>query len=412
MTQISPLAPEHIVDLPPVSGVRLAATYAAIRYKTPRPDLMLALLDEGTNVAGVFTLSLAASAPVERGRWALKAGKGSARALVVNAGNSNAFTGKSGEKAVDETVAAAAKVARCKPEEVFVASTGVIGEKLPFEKITAVLPDLAEQTGDDGWDASSRAILTTDTFAKRTFRRVQIGGKTVTLSGFAKGSGMIAPHMGTMLAFLFTDAAIQPDVLQSMLQAANDKSFNAITVDSDTSTSDTALLFATGKAGNASIESLTTADAKTFAATLDSVMLELAHLIIKDGEGASKFVAIQVTGAADDAAARRIGLSIGNSPLVKTAIAGCDPNWGRLVMAVGKAGEKADRDSLAIWIGGVLVAEKGEVSPDYSEPPTAEYMKGRDIHIRVDVGVGSGEATIWTCDFTKRYIEINADYRS
>ncbi|MBM3617778.1 MAG: bifunctional glutamate N-acetyltransferase/amino-acid acetyltransferase ArgJ [Alphaproteobacteria bacterium] len=412
MTQISPLAPEHIVDLPPVAGVRLAATYAAIRYKTPRPDLMLALLDEGTTVAGVFTLSLAASAPVERGRWALKAGGGKARALVVNAGNSNAFTGKSGEKAVDETVAAAAAVAGCKPEEVFVASTGVIGEKLPFEKITAVLPDLAEKAGDGGWDESSRSILTTDTFAKRTFRKVQIGGKTVTLSGFAKGSGMIAPHMGTMLAFLFTDAAIAPDVLQTMLQAANDKSFNAITVDSDTSTSDTALLFATGKAGNASIESLTSEDAETFAAALDSVMLELAHLIIKDGEGASKFVAIEVTGAADDAAARRIGLAIGNSPLVKTAIAGCDPNWGRLVMAVGKAGEKADRDNLAIWIGGVLVAENGEVSPDYREPPTAEYMKGRDIHIRVDVAVGKGEATIWTCDFTKRYIEINADYRS
>lgn len=409
MSQISPLAPEHIPDLPPVAGVRLAATYAAIRYKAPRPDLMLALLDEGTTVAGVFTLSLTASAPVERGRWALKAGEGKARALVVNAGNSNAFTGKSGEIAVDGTVSAAAAVAGCKPEEVFVASTGVIGEKLPFEKIAAALPDLAEKAGDDGWDEASRSILTTDTFAKRTFRKVQIGGKTVTLSGFAKGSGMIAPHMGTMLAFLFTDAAIPADVLQEMLQAANDKSFNAITVDSDTSTSDTALLFATGKAGNGAFS---TEDKVAFQRALDEVMLELAHLIIKDGEGASKFIAVEVTGAENDAAARRIGLAIGNSPLVKTAIAGCDPNWGRIVMAVGKAGERADRDKLAIWIGDALVAENGEVSPAYREPPTAEYMKGEHIHIRVDVGVGSGAATIWTCDFTKRYIEINADYRS
>lgn len=412
MSLVSPLAPEHIPDLPPVAGVRLAATYAAIRYKTPRPDLMLALLDEGTTVAGVFTLSLTASAPVERGRWALKAGKGSARALVVNAGNSNAFTGKSGEIAVDVTVAAAAAVAGCKPEEVFVASTGVIGEKLPFEKIATALPDLAAKAGDGGWDEASRSILTTDTFAKRTSRIITLDGKPVTLSGFAKGSGMIAPHMGTMLAFLFTDAAIAPQALQAMLQAANDKSFNAITVDSDTSTSDTALLFATGKAGNTPINGLTGKDSEAFQAALDEVMLELAHLIIKDGEGASKFIAVEVTGAEDDGAARRIGLSIGNSPLVKTAIAGCDPNWGRIVMAVGKAGERADRDKLAIWIGDALVAENGEVSPDYREPPTAEYMKGEHIHIRVDVGVGSGAATIWTCDFTKRYIEINADYRS
>lgn len=412
MPQLSPLAPEHIPDLPPVAGVRLAATYAAIRYKTPRPDLMLALLDEGTAVAGVFTLSLAASAPVERGRWALKAGAGKARALVVNAGNSNAFTGKSGEISVDATVAAAVQVAGCRPEEVYVASTGVIGEKLPHGKIVSALPELAEKAGNEGWDDASRSIMTTDTFPKRVFRRFELDGKPVTLSGFAKGSGMIAPHMGTMLAFLFSDAAIAPEVLQALLQASNDKSFNAITVDSDTSTSDTALLFATGKAKNAPITSLNDANARIFGAFLDEIMLELAHLIVKDGEGASKFVTIEVTGAADDAAARRIGLSIGNSPLVKTAIAGCDPNWGRIVMAVGKAGERADRDRLAIWIGGVLVAEEGEVSPNYHEPPTAEYMKGRDIHIKVDVGIGSGSAQVWTCDFTKRYIEINADYRS
>lgn len=412
MSQLSPLAPEHIPDLPPVAGVRLAATYAAIRYKKPRPDLMLALLEEGTSVAGVFTLSLSASAPVERGRWALKAGNGKARALVVNAGNSNAFTGKAGEVSVDATVAAAAAAAGCTPEEVFVASTGVIGEPLPHGKIVDALPALAEKAGDDGWEDASRAIMTTDTFPKRAFRHFKLGGKDVTLSGFAKGSGMIAPHMGTMLAFLFTDAAIAPEVLQELLQRANDKSFNAITVDSDTSTSDTVLLFATGKANNAPITAISDTETAVIATVLDDIMLELAHLIVKDGEGATKFVTIEVTGAADDAAARRIGLSIGNSPLVKTAVAGCDPNWGRIVMAVGKAGEKADRDKLAIWIGDALVAKEGAVNPDYYEPPTAEYMKGDTIHLKVDVGIDNGAAKVWTCDFTKRYIEINADYRS
>lgn len=386
----------------------MGGCYAAIRYRKPRPDLMLAVLDEGTTAAGVFTLSLTASAPVERCRWALKAGKGQARAVVVNSGNSNAFTGKAGEQAVDATVAKACEVVGCKPEEVFVASTGVIGEPLNHAKLTAALPELSQNLAADNWEVASQAILTTDTFPKLATRTCTVDGKTVTIAGIAKGSGMIAPHMGTMLGFVYTDAAIEADALQAMLSASNDRSFNAITVDSDTSTSDTVLLFATGKAGNAPLKKPDDA----FQQALDEVMMELAHLIIKDGEGASKFVTIDVTGAEDDAAARRIGLAIGNSPLVKTAVAGSDPNWGRLVMAVGKAGERADRDKLAIWIGDVLVAQEGMVHPDYHEPPTAEYMKGQDIRFRVDVGVGSGKATVWTCDLTKRYIEINADYRS
>lgn len=409
---LSPLAPQEFPALPGIAGVRMGAAYAAIRYTTPRPDLMLAVLDEGTSAAGVFTLSLTASAPVERCRWALKAGKGHARALVVNAGNSNAFTGKLGEEAVDATVAAACELVGCAPHEVFVASTGVIGEPMRHDRLTAALPAIHAELGGSDWDAASRAILTTDTFPKRASATCMLGGKPVTVSGFAKGSGMIAPHMGTMLAFVFTDAAIAPAALQTLLSASNDRSFNAITVDSDTSTSDTALLFATGKAGNAPVTSATSADGQAFAQALDAVMLELAHLIVKDGEGASKFVTIEVTGAENDGAARRIGLAIGNSPLVKTAVAGCDPNWGRLVMAVGKAGEKADRDRLAIWIGEVQVAENGQVRADYVEAPTAAYMQGSDIRFRVDVGVGKGQATVWTCDLTKRYIEINADYRS
>lgn len=405
---LSPLAPDVFPTLPAIAGVRMGGVYAAIRYKQPRPDLMLAVLDEGTAVAGVFTLSLTASAPVERCRWALKTGGGKARAVVVNSGNSNAFTGKAGEAAVDATVAKVCEVVGCQPHEVFVASTGVIGEPLAHEKLTAALPELARNLAPDNWEVASQAILTTDTFPKLSTRTCEIDGKTVTIAGIAKGSGMIAPHMGTMLGFVYTDAAIEPAALQRMLTAANDRSFNAITVDSDTSTSDTVLLFATGKAGNIPV----TAPHAGFQRALDDVMMELAHLIVRDGEGASKFVTIEVTGAEDDAAARRIGLAIGNSPLVKTAVAGSDPNWGRLVMAVGKAGERADRDKLAIWIGDALVAEDGMVHPGYREPPTAEYMKGRDIRFRVDVGVGNGKATVWTCDFTKRYIEINADYRS
>ena len=409
---VSPLAPQSFPTLPPIAGVRLGGVYAAVRYKTPRPDLLLAELAEGTSVAGVFTLSLTASAPVEQCRQALKGGMGKGRMLVCNSGNSNAFTGKLGWEAVNKTLDAATLLTNCGRDEVFIASTGVIGEPINYGKIVEALPKLHTEISPDGWDVAARAIMTTDTFQKIATQSTLIDGKKVTLNGIAKGSGMIAPHMGTMLAFLFTDAAISPDVLQAMLAEANDKSFNAITVDSDTSTSDTGLLFATHQAGHAPITSRTDPRADIFQTMLNTVMIDLAHQIVKDGEGAQKFVTIRVTGAENDAAARKIGLSIGNSPLVKTAIAGCDPNWGRLVMAVGKAGERADRDRLAIWIGDVLVAEEGQVHPDYCEPPTAEYMKGDDIRIRVDVGIAKGEATVWTCDLTKRYIEINADYRS
>lgn len=410
--QVSPFAPKGFPKLPPVRGVRMGSLQCGIRYKTPRPDLMLAEFCADTAVAGVFTLSLTASAPVEWCRKALKCSAGKGRLLVVNAGNSNAFTGKLGVAAVDETVRAAMELNGCKPEEVYVASTGVIGEPLPFEKITAALPDLYKSISNDGWEAATRAIMTTDTFPKAGFRQIKLGDKQVTIAGFAKGSGMIAPHMGTMLAFLFTDAAIDHATLQVMLESANERSFNSITVDSDTSTSDTALIFATGKAENPVINNLHSLEAKAFQQALDAVMLDLAHAVVKDGEGASKFVTIHVEGAEHDVAARRIGLSIGNSPLVKTAIAGCDPNWGRIVMAVGKAGERADRDKLAIWIGDVLVAKDGQVNPDYKEPPTAQYMKGAEITLKVNVGIGSGKATVWTCDFTERYIQINADYRS
>ncbi len=297
----------------------------------------------------------------------------------------------------------------CDARQVFVASTGVIGEPLPHEKVTAALDAAQAGLADDAWEAAAAAIMTTDTFPKGATQQITLGNEMVTLNGIAKGSGMIAPHMGTMLAFLFTDAAIAPDVLQAMLARVNDATFNAITVDSDTSTSDTVLLFATGQTG----APLTSEqDLTKFEAALQAVMQGLAHQIVKDGEGATKFVTIDVAGAEDAAAARKIGLAIGNSPLVKTAIAGCDPNWGRIVMAVGKAGEKADRDKLAIWIGDVLVAENGQVHADYQEPPTAKYMQGEEITLKVDVGVGAGEATVWTCDLTKRYIEINADYRS
>lgn len=409
---ISPLAPTSFPQLPVIAGVRLGGTHCGIRPQKKRTDLMLVELSEGTTAAGVFTLSLTASAPVLWCRKALKTGRGSGRLLVVNSGNSNAFTGSVGETAVTATINAAAALNGCAPEQVFTASTGVIGEPLPYERIVAALSGLYADLAEDRWEEAARAIMTTDTFPKASTRTFMLGDVQVRLNGFAKGSGMIAPHMGTMLAYLFTDAAIAPDVLQAMLERANGKSFNSITVDSDTSTSDTAMLFATGKAGNAPVTALDDPRAKAFQQALDEVMMELAHLIVKDGEGATKFVTIHVQGAESAVAARKIGLSIGNSPLVKTAIAGCDPNWGRIVMAVGKAGERANRDRLSIWIGDTHVAENGQVRADYREPPTAEYMKGQNITLRVDVGVGNGNATVWTCDLTKRYIEINADYRS
>jgi len=408
--KISPLAPASPPDLPPVGGVRLAALASGVRYHG-RTDLMLAEFDPGTSVAGVFTKSLTAAAPIEWCREALS--NGSARALIVNSGNANAFTGAAGVNAVSRTVDAASAMLGCGREQVFVSSTGVIGEPLPLEKIIEALPGLRDGLSPDGWSDAAHAIMTTDTFAKLATRSASIDGRTVTLNGIAKGSGMIAPDMATMLAYVVTDAALPVPLMQAMLKSSVDRSFNAITVDSDTSTSDTVLLFATGKVPvDPPPDALRDRRLKGFRAALDDLCLDLAHQIVRDGEGASKFVAITVTGAASARAARRIGFAVANSPLVKTAIAGGDPNWGRIVMAVGKAGEKADRDKLRIKIGPTLITEGGMVRPDYDEAPVADYMRGQEVTFDIDVGVGRGRATVWTCDLTHGYVDINADYRS
>ncbi len=403
----SPLAPETLPHLPPVAGVRLAAAQAGIRY-AGRTDVLLAVMDAGTSAAGVFTRSKAPSAPVDWCRAVLP--KGSARALIVNSGNANAFTGKRGVVAVEGTANAAVTELGCACEEVYLASTGVIGEPLDHTKIAAALPALKASLKAESWEDAARAIMTTDTFPKAATRSINIGGKTLTLNGIAKGSGMIAPDMATMLAFLFTDAQIAAPLLQNMLQQSNAKSFNSITVDGDTSTSDTALLFATGKSG-VSIAANSPEQA-AFQEALDSLMIELAKLIAMDGEGAQKLITIHVKGAESDAAARNIGLTIGNSPLVKTAIAGEDANWGRIVAAVGKSGEMVDRDKLSVAIGGVVIAKEGERVASYDEAPVAAHMKTRDIRIEVNIGLGTGEATVWSCDLTHGYIDINADYRS
>ena len=357
-------------------------------------------------MAGVYTTSLAPSAPVDWCREQMRSGR--ARALVVNSGNANAFTGKKGVAATERSAMGAAATIGCEMSEVFLASTGVIGEPLDAGKIEAALPGLKATLSAENWADAAKAIMTTDTFPKLATRSVVIDGVTVTINGIAKGSGMIAPDMATMLAFVFTDAEIAADLLQQMLQQSNAQSFNSITVDGDTSTSDTALLFATGKAG----VKVTQSNSAEFAAALDSLMVELAKLIVMDGEGAQKLITIKVTGAADDAAARKIGLTIGNSPLVKTAIAGEDANWGRVVAAVGKSGEKVERDLLQIAIGGVTIARDGERVTGFDEAPVAAHMKTRDILIEVELGIGKGHATVWSCDLTHAYIDINADYRS
>ena len=405
----SPLAPAAAPQLPPIAGAKLAALACGIRYKE-RKDLCLFAFEPGTAVAGVFTQSLTAGAPVEWCKAALK-GK-TARAFLVNSGNSNAFTGRVGRKAAKITAGAAAKLAGCKPSEVFIASTGVIGEPLPYERIVGAIPDLIAGLAPDGWQGAAEAIMTTDTFAKLATRTTRIGDVDVTINGIAKGSGMIAPDMATMLAFCATDAAIPAPILQKLLADGTAKSFNCITVDSDTSTSDTLLLAATGQAGNKRPKSAGDALLKDFKAALDDLLLDLALQIVRDGEGASKFVEVAVAGAANADAAKRIALAIANSPLVKTAIAGQDANWGRIVMAVGKSGERADRDKLQVRIGGVLVARNGGRVPDYDEGPVAAHMKGQEIKIEVDVGLGQGRATVWTCDLTHGYIAINGDYRS
>jgi len=408
-TKISPLAPKTVPTLPPLKGVRLAGFAAGIRYKV-RSDLMVAELTPGTTVGGVLTRSLTASAPVESCRANLKGGSG--RVLVVNAGNANTFTGKRGVADVNATLSAAAGLFGCKDSEVFVSSTGTIGVPLPVEKITAALPEVKAKLSETAWADAAAAIMTTDTFPKVATRTTEIDGKTVTINGMCKGSGMIAPDMGTMLAYVFTDAALAAPVVQTLISTGADKSFNCMTVDSDTSTSDTLLMFATGQAGNTVVSKADDPCLAAFTAALDDLLIELAKLVARDGEGATKFIEIRVNGAEHKAAAKRIGMSIANSPLVKTAIAGEDANWGRIVMAVGKAGERADRDKLSISVGGVTIAHEGEPVPAYDETPVVAHMKGQDILIEVDVGIGNGSAVIWTCDLTHGYIDINGSYRT
>ena len=404
---VSPLA-SPFPELPSIAGVRIAVARAG--YKLwERADLTYAALEVGTAVAGVTTRSKCPSPEVEWCRKALRLGR--ARALVVNAGNSNAFTGNRGRAAVEAITARVAARIGCEPSDVFVASTGVIGVPLPIDKAEAGI-DAVLDAPEAGWRDAAETIGTTDTFPKGASATAVVGGVTVTLVGLIKGSGMIAPDMATMLGFIFTDAAVEAPFLQTMLEAANRETFSCITVDGDTSTSDTVLAFASGKAGNAPLASFDDAGADAFQAALTDLCRQLAHLVVRDGEGASKFIQITVEGAESDASAHRIALSIANSPLVKTAIAGGDANWGRVVMAVGKAGEPAERDLLSIRFGQTQVARHGMAAEGYDEGPVTAHLKGREIDIGVELGLGEGRATVWTCDLTHGYISINADYRS
>jgi len=394
--------------MPPIAGVTLRVARA--RYKEwDRCDLTYAELAAGTTVAGVFTRNVCCSSEVELGREQARLGR--ARALVVNAGNSNAFTGYRGREAVEQIMAQVAHHLDCEPSEVFVSSTGVIGVPLPKDKAREGVASVL-QAAECSWEDAAATIGTTDTFAKGALAAAVVGGRTVTLAGIVKGSGMIAPDMATMLGYVFTDAAVEPAFLQACLSKANESTFSCITVDSDTSTSDTVLAFATGAAGNAPLASFDDAGADAFAAALHDVCRQLALLVVRDGEGAKKLIEVRVTGAVGDESARRIGLAVANSPLVKTAIAGEDANWGRVVMAVGKAGEPADRDKLSIGFGGVWAAREGLPLADYDEAPVAAHLEGREIQVQVDLGLGDGRATVWTCDLTHGYIAINADYRS
>ena len=405
--RISPLA-RPFPAMPAIAGVTLRIARAG--YKDwGRCDLTYVELDEGTAVAGVFTRNVCCSSEVELGRE--QVGRGKARALVVNAGNSNAFTGYRGREAVEAIMAQVAGHLGCATGEVFVSSTGVIGVPLPKDKARAGI-EAALLAAPCSWEDAANTIGTTDTFPKGAFAQAVVDGRTVTLAAIIKGSGMIAPDMATMLGYIFTDAAVEPAFLQALLSAANQRTFSCITVDSDTSTSDTVLAFATGRAGNAPLASFGSTGADAFAAALEDVCLQLAQLVVRDGEGAQKFIAVRVAGAVSDDSARRVGLAIANSPLVKTAIAGEDANWGRVVMAVGKAGEPADRDRLSIGFGGTWAAKDGQPLADYDEAPVAAHLKGQDISIEVDLGLGTGRATVWTCDLTHGYISINADYRS
>ncbi len=405
ITKVSPLAPAAFPELPAIDGVRFATVEAGVRYQG-RTDVMLAVLDPGTSVAGVFTRSATRAAPVLDCQDKIGGPGDGPAAILVNSGNANAFTGHYGQTSVAEVTQAVSKATGVEVDRVFTSSTGVIGEPLPHDRIVAQLEALKAGLSRHAIEDAARAIMTTDTFPKGSSAQVDIGGQTVSIAGIAKGSGMIAPDMATMLVYIFTDAQIEQTALQAMLGAQTDRTFNCITVDSDTSTSDSLLLCATGASG---VDATGNA---AFAQALETVMLDLAQQVVRDGEGATKFVEIRLTGAATDADAKTHGLAIANSPLVKTAIAGEDPNWGRIVMAIGKSGAAADRDLLSISFGDILVAEKGWVSPDYREEDAAAYMKGQDLVIAVDLGLGQGASTIWTCDLTHGYIEINADYRS
>lgn len=403
----SPLAPNTIVKLPEISGVFLGTAATQMKYKN-RDDLLLVLFPEGATVAGVLTKSKCSSAPVDQCKANLKSGK-MAKALLVNAGNSNAFTGQAGIDAMTSNIELVCKIANCDKDEVYVASTGVIGEVLKAELINKKLEE-GIKTDKDNWQQASDAILTTDTFPKLCTKQAKIGDNMVTINGFAKGSGMIAPDMATMLGFIFTDAALEQSVLQALLSLENEKSFNSITVDSDMSTSDTVLAFATGN--NSKVCDVSDPILDDFKEKLSGLMLDLSHQIVRDGEGATKFITIKVTGAENDGSAKKIAMSIANSPLVKTAIAGEDANWGRIVMAVGKSGERANRDALMITIGDQKVTDRGMRVEGYDEDLCTKHFQGSEIDISVDVGVGEGKATVWTCDLTHDYISINADYRS
>lgn len=403
---LSPLAPAAFPDLPVIDGVEFATAQAGVKYKG-RTDVLLVRLAPGTSMAGVFTRSATRSAPVLDCQAKIGGDGDGPAAIVVNSGNSNAFTGKNGITSTRAVTEAAARVLGIDEARVFSSSTGVIGEPLPHERIVEKMEEMKAALAPGGIAAAAKAIMTTDTYPKGASAEVAVGGQTVKIAGIAKGSGMIAPDMATMLVYIFTDAKISRADLQALVSPVSDRTFNCITVDSDTSTSDTLLCAATGATGVT-----VTKDDTAFAEALERVMLDLAHQVVRDGEGATKFVQVAVTGAASDADAKVHGLSIANSPLVKTAIAGEDANWGRIVMAVGKSGAQADRDTLSIWFGDELVADRGWRAPGYSEEACSQHMKGENIDIRVDLGLGEGRATVWTCDLTHGYISINADYRS
>jgi len=409
---VSPLAPKSYVSMPALRGVRMATASAGIKYKN-RTDVLLMVFDKPAAVAGVFTRSKCPSAPVDFCRANLA--QGAARAVVVNSGNANAFTGLKGREATALTAKSAAAAVGCGENEVYLASTGVIGEPLDATKFSGVLDQMHKDATIDFWFEAAKAIMTTDTYPKVATRTAEVGGVKVTINGIAKGAGMIAPDMATMLSFVVTDADIAPAALQSLLSAGVDPTFNSMTVDSDTSTSDTLMLFATGAAaedGQVRVENADDPRLASFRAALNELLKDLALQVVRDGEGATKMLEITVTGAESDGAAKKIALSIANSPLVKTAAAGEDANWGRIVMAVGKSGEMADRDRLAIWFGDVRVAVNGERDAGYSEEAATNVMRQQDIPVKVDIGLGNGTATVWTCDLTKEYVAINGDYRS